>query len=133
MSIVSIVFIVYQNHVVFSSPGILQQRKDFELDEYYEYDSEYSIRNITNIHDDGCDSDDNYGDVSRPGWEGRIEQKIDYLKHHRNCILKYCGEVCNTRYDSEKGTGFQTWCAISLYDEIYMNQNEFPQCGSYVR
>ena len=107
MSIVSILFIVYQNNVVFSFPGILLQRKDFELDEYYEYDSEYSITNITNIHDDGCDSDKTYEDVSRQGWERRIEQKTDYLKHRRNCILKYCGEVCNTRFDSEKGKVFQ--------------------------
>ena len=107
MSIVSLLFIVYQNHVAFSFPGILIPRKDFELDEEYEYDSEYSISNITNIHDDGCDSDYNYEDVSRQGWEGRIEQKTDYLKHRRNCILKYCGEVCITRFDFEKGKRFQ--------------------------
>ena len=113
MSIVSILFIVYQNHTVFSFPDISLQRNDFELDEDSDffldtkYDSEYSISNRTNIYDDGCNSDDDYGDVSRHGWEGRIEQKTDYLNHRRNCILKYCGEVCNTRFDFEKGIEFQ--------------------------
>ena len=114
MSIVSMLFIVYQNHVVFSFPDNLLQRKNLELDEDsnffldVEYTDEYRYNsNRTNLNDDDCDTDDNHVDVSSHGWEGRIEQKTDYLNQRRTCILKYCGEVCDTRFDSEKGIAFQ--------------------------
>ena len=123
MSIVSMLFIVYQNHVVFSFPDNLLQRKNLELDEDsnffldVEYTDEYRYNsNRTNLNDDDCDTDDNHVDVSSHGWEGRIEQKTDYLNQRRTCILKYCGEVCDTRFDSEKGIAFQIWMAIDSKD-----------------
>ena len=58
-------------------------------------DKVVNIPKVIEVVDDDCESDF-VGEYS--------EQRMDeYIKHRKNCLLKYCGDVCKTRHESGGG------------------------------
>ena len=56
--------------------------------------------------DDGCEND----------YTGEnTEQRMDeYLKHRKQCLLKYCGDVCKTRAESGGGKIFNKFIQLTI-------------------
>lgn len=101
-----VIFNVYQNKVAFSFHTISPSKSDLELDydSKFQVDFEYDDDNSNKNKNDDCDNNNKFSDASGHDWSRRMEQKTEYLKHRRKCILKFCGEVCDTNYDPEQGT-----------------------------
>ena len=53
--------------------------------------------------DSECDNDNIFVDTSGHSRKGRTQEKSKYLEHRRFCILKYCGDVCDTKKEFEDG------------------------------
>ena len=102
ISIVSILFVLHKSYDSISLHNNLLDKNNLEIDEdskhylNYENDSDNVI-----LKDDNCEND--YNQSSGEGWTGRINQRTNYLKQRSYCILKFCGEVCDTKHDFETG------------------------------
>ena len=105
ISIVSILFVLHKNYDSISLYNNLLDKNNLEIDEdskhylNYENDSDNVI-----LKDDNCEND--YNQSSGEGWTGRINRRTNYLKQRSYCILKFCGEVCDTKHDFETGEVF---------------------------
>ena len=105
ISIVSILFVLHKNYDSISFHNNLLDKNNLEIDEdskhylNYENDSDNVI-----LKDDNCEND--FNQSSGEGWTGRINQRTNYLKQRSYCILKFCGDVCDTKHDFETGEVF---------------------------
>ena len=102
VSILSILFVLHKNHDVISFHIDSSERKDLEISEDPKYflDYEDSSDHVI-LNEENCEND--FNKASGEGWTGRINQRTNYLKHRSYCILKFCGEVCDTKHDFETG------------------------------
>ena len=106
MTFFSAILIVYKSHNAYSLHSILRSRKGLGEQilpniEYIKIDIEDTHPEAIINNDVECDND--YILEVGHSWTGRIKQKESYLEHRRFCILKYCGEVCNTTKDFQNG------------------------------
>ena len=54
-----------------------------------------STNNYFQVDDDECGNDQNF--------ENTNDQLDQYLANRKQCLLKYCGDVCKTNFGSKKG------------------------------
>ena len=102
MTFVSILLYVHKRHNLYSLRSILRPREGLRvpIDSKVFPDIEDTLPGaITN----GCDNDKIFENKLGHNWTERIKQKHDYLENRRLCILKHCGEVCDTTMDFQDG------------------------------
>ena len=71
--------------------------------------SDKLVPNYVSIDVD-CDTDKFFGDKIF----GQFWKKTEYLEHRRACILKYCGDVCDTKQEYGRGKFSCLYDAVKL-------------------
>ena len=124
ISIVSILFVLHKNHDAISFNNNSLERKDLDIaeDPKYFLDYEDSSDNVI-LNEDNCKND--FNKSLGKGWIGRINQRTNYLKHRSYCILKFCGEVCDTKHDFETGKVSYFLMKLKAQQEIIMLSSAF--------